>query len=79
MELLPNWPPNSPDLNIIENVGAWCSAEVNKLGCQSFDEFKQAVLKIVHGVPKGMITNLYASSSGRMKLVIKNNGGHTGY
>ena len=52
---------------------------MNKLGCQSFDEFKQAVLKTVSEVPKGMITKLYASLSERMKLVIKNKGGHTGY
>jgi hypothetical protein len=79
VQLLPDWPPNSPDLNIIENVWAWVQAEVNKLGCKSFDEFKEAVVSKIKSVPKEMISNLYASLKQRMELVLGNEGARTGY
>jgi transposase len=79
VKLLDGWPPNSPDLNIIENVWAWVQAEVDKLGCKTFDEFKAAVALKVAEVPKAMISNLYRSLDKRLSKVCQNEGGATKY
>lgn len=79
VQLLLNWPPNSPDLNIIENVWAWVQQQVNKRGCKDFGEFKAAVEQGIAAVPKEMISNLYNSMKTRLDLVIENEGGPTGY
>jgi DDE superfamily endonuclease len=79
VEVLPNWPPNSPDLNIIENVWAWVQREVDKLGCENFEEFHQSVVQTLAKVPASMIANLYASMKERVKLVVEREGGFTGY
>jgi hypothetical protein len=79
VELLASWPPNSPDLNIIENVWAWVQREVDKTGCQSFGDFHQTVVETLTKVPDTMVANLFASMKERVKLVIEKGGGFTGY
>jgi hypothetical protein len=79
IQVLKHWPPNSPDLNPIENVWAYVQAKVNALGCKSFDEFKQAVLDGIKAVPKSIINNLINSMPKRLAKVIETGGGKTKY
>jgi transposase len=79
LTLLPAWPPHSPDLNLIENVWAWVERKVDAEGCKTFEEFQQCVLKTLKNVPKTMLTNLYASMSGRVKMCIESQGDRIKY
>ena len=77
--VLPNWPPNSPDLNPIENVWAYVQRKVNARGCSTFEQFKEAVLEELAGVPQKHISRLYTSMPKRINSVINNKGDRTGY
>lgn len=77
--LLPNWPPNSPDLSPIENVWALVDREVSALGCNTFAEFKAAVLHAFKNIPIATCEKLIASIPTRLELMVQNNGGKAGY
>lgn len=77
--LLGNWPPNSPDLNPIENVWAYVQARVEAKGCCNFDSFSKTVLAEFKSVPMSMLHNLYSSMPTRIAKVIECGGDKTGY
>lgn len=79
VQLLPNWPPSSPDLNLIESVWAWVQARVNEKGCSTFEEFKAEVRAQFMAVPKSMLANLFKSMPKRIKNVIELGGEKTKY
>ncbi len=82
IQVLPSWPPNSPDLNLIENFWSYVEREVNKAGCKTLPDFKQEVIKcITSRSPRAMkhLQNLYASMPHRISLVLEKDGGRTGY
>jgi transposase len=79
ISLLPNWPPNSPDLNPIENLWGYVQAKVHSQGHTSFEAFREAVLKELGSVPQEVLTNLYNSMAKRMAQVIKFGGDKTKY
>lgn len=78
--LLENWPPNSPDLNWIENVWAWMEGELRKRPvCRDVEHLKEVLLDIWDAVPDSMLQNCVNSMRHRMEQVIELNGGYTGH
>lgn len=79
---LMEWPPNSPDLNIIENVWAWMKHWLyNHYDTEtlSLKELQEAIYKAWEAVPASLLINLARSMPDRLRKVLENNGGHSGY
>ncbi len=74
VRLMQAWPPNSPDLNIIENVWSIVDARLKARGCKNASDFKQAVLEELGAVPQHTIDSLFSSMKKRMREVISNMG-----
>lgn len=74
VEVLQNWPPNSPDLSLIENLWSYVDSKVHARACKKGDDFEQAVLEEMQSVPQVYIDKLFKSMHGRMKGVIKSKG-----
>lgn len=79
VEVLKDWPPNSPDLNLIENVWGHVQMKVNKKGCSTFEEFTQAVLNEMRALSTGYLQRLYASMNTRLAQVIDKGGDRISY
>jgi transposase len=79
-----DWPPHSPDLNIIEHVWHYLKEELYKLPeAHNKDELwnnVESVIQIMWSPEMtNKINNLYDSLPNRMAAVIDANGGHTKY
>jgi transposase len=74
VEILKKWPPNSPDLNIIENIWSIVDAKLLARGCKNASEFKQAVKEEMSSVSKDTIVSLFESMPRRMRNVLHGGG-----
>jgi len=72
--LMVDWPPLSPDLNIIENVWSILKANVYKHNCKTLDSLWDALQKEWYLIPNDLIFTLYKSIPTRIKEVLKNKG-----
>ena len=79
VNILPNWPPNSPDLSIIENIWAWAQHKVDVAGCKTFEEFKACIENTLQAVPQQLINKLFTSMKHRIQKCIELEGGRTKY
>jgi DDE superfamily endonuclease len=72
-------PPNSPDLNPIENVWGYVKTRVDERGCKTFQEFKAAVREELRKIPKKLLYNLVMSMTDRLKACQEAKGQRTRY
>jgi DDE superfamily endonuclease len=79
VSVLSDWPPNSPDLNPIENIWSWTQQQVNKKGCKTFEEFEKEVKWQLSHVPETHLRHHYNSMSKRLKDVLVAKGGYISY
>ena len=78
-QLLKDWPPNSPDLSPIENAWAYIQARVDAAGCNTFEEFKETLLKEWANMDRKVYTSLMRSLPNRMQLCMAKDGEKTRY
>ena len=74
-----NYPPNSPNLNPIENLWVYVQKKVDAAGCKSFQAFKQCVVKTIERAPRSLLKSLIGSMDRRVKACIELKGGKTKY
>jgi hypothetical protein len=77
--ILPNWPPNSPDLNLIENVWADVQRKVNATECHNLEDFKAVVTTTFKNLKQETIDHLFSSMKRRINSCIELQGGKTKY
>lgn len=74
--IMSNWPPNSPDLSIIENCWAIIQSRVAARGCDTLAEFQAAVQDIFSNIdPKP----LFESIPARLRQCLEANGDRTAH
>lgn len=79
VRMVPEWPSQSPDLNIIENLWAKLKYELRQASCSNVNELFAAATEIWNKIPLSMIQNLYQSLPRRMNAVVSQKGGSTKY
>jgi len=80
VELLP-WPPQSPNLNLIEEFWSILESGLrkHKPGPSNIQELEKMVIEEWKSIPKEIYQNLNSSMPSRIQAVISANGGHTKY
>ncbi|KAJ3444934.1 transposable element tc1 transposase [Anaeramoeba flamelloides] len=68
------WPPNSPDLNPIENLWSIMDNRLKDTQPNNEEEFIAEIIKVWEGIPWKIIENLVLSMSKRINLVIERQG-----
>jgi transposase len=75
--LLPNWPPHSHDLNLIENIWADVQANTNEKGCKTFTAFQNNLMWAVGKVSKDKLAEAFNGMANRIKEKIRLGGDRT--
>jgi transposase len=79
IKVLPEWPPNSPDLSWIENLWGIVDNKLRKQNYANFDEFCGELRRIWNEIPIGTLQNLQKTMRKRVQTCIERKGEHVGY
>lgn len=79
IRVMPNWPPNSPDFNLIENVWSIVQVRLNLRACSTFPQFKQAVREELAALREHEVSHLFSSLKARLQEAIDKGGDRTRY
>ena len=74
-----DWPRQSPDFNVIENIWSYIKCEYSKSHVGNRDEAYGKVLKIRNQIPQDFIEKLVDSIYNRLSDVIRNKGSPTNF
>jgi len=74
-----DWPPQSPDLNVIENMWSLLKAKVSTRFPKTIDDLWNVAKEEWYGIDDAYIKNLYASIERRLNTVIQMKGYHSKY
>ena len=74
LEFLENWPPNSPDINIIENVWSLLKKRVSQRHPKNIEELWAFCQEEFERIPLEYIQNLYSSIPDRLNKIVQCNG-----
>jgi len=77
--MLADWPPQSPDINIIENIWSILKAKVQKRSPKSENELWAAIEQEYYSIDDSVIIDLYASIPRRLQAVLEAKGEQTKY
>ena len=76
---LTNWPPQSPDLNIIENVWFILKNSIEKRNVTNIHEFERAVYEEFNNISNSYIETLYKSFWKRLRDCLRAKGKSIAY
>ena len=68
VDVLDNWPPNSPDLNIIENMWSILKGRVAKRHPKTFEDLETFAFEEFNAIPDEYVQKLYKSIKIRLNL-----------
>ena len=73
-DIIPKWPPTSPDLSAIELIWSVIKEMLKIFPPKNLDELKKAIKIIWDSIPNEMCKNIIAHISERWELCLKHNG-----
>jgi len=79
IECLQGWPPNSPDLNPIENVWAWLQRKLAAQEPSTGAAIWRVAQQVWETLTPDMCSNYMCSFTDRLQACASNDGGHTDY
>ena len=79
IDILPSWPPNSPDLNPIENLWAMVKKRIRIATTASAAELQRVIEEKWHSIPQRVVDTLVESFPRRLELCLEKEGGWIGY
>ena len=79
VNVLPDWPANSPDLNLVENCWSWIAKQLVGQSFSSEEALEEAIREAWDARPATMIPNLYNSMVRRLTAVMTARGDVTRY
>ena len=79
VQVLEDWPSNSPDLNPIENLWGYTEHKLKNRVCTTNDDLWHQIQSVWENIPMSLIRTLHESMPKRLHDVKKNHGGTIKY